>query len=84
MKVSVNKREYGSGMFILPNNTIFEGEKGTISLLPPSMFTSGYEIYCQEGDLFHDVEKYDTLELALERIAELLDEPLPENIEIEQ
>ena len=31
-----------------------------------------YEIFCIEGDLFEDIERYDTLEEVEERINELL------------
>ena len=49
-------------------------EVGTISLIHPCFATmQSYEIYCVEGDLFFDIERYNTLEEAEERIYELLE-----------
>ena len=82
MKFDVNKRDEFTSF--LPNNTIFTGEKGQISLLPPNHFTFGmYEIYCLEGDLIDDTERYSSKQEALERISELLGEPLPDDLPAE-
>lgn len=49
-------------------------EVGTISLLYPCFATmQRYEIFCTEGDLFFDIERYNTLEEAEERIYEILE-----------
>lgn len=51
----------------------YKTEKGIISLVHPCAVTFGqYEIYCIEGDLFEDIERYDTFREAEERINELL------------
>ena len=53
----------------------YKTEKGEISRIDPSEFTMGaQEIYCIEGDLFDDIERYATLEEAETRIKELLDD----------
>lgn len=58
---------------LLSDSNRYKTEKGEISLLEPCMVTMGmYEIYCIEGDLFDDIERYDTLEEAEERISILL------------
>jgi hypothetical protein len=42
-------------------------------MLTPCMATfDSYKIYCIQGGLFDDIERYDTLEKAEERISELL------------
>lgn len=51
----------------------YKTDKGEISLIYPSWISmDSYEIYCIEGNLFDDIERYDTLEEAEERINELL------------
>jgi hypothetical protein len=51
----------------------YKTDKGEISLVYPSMFTFDlYEIYCVEGDLFDDTERYNSIEDAEERIESLL------------
>lgn len=59
---------------ILPDTpTIYSTEKGEISLLSPCKATFyNFEIYCLEGYLFDDIERYNTLEEAEARIKELL------------
>lgn len=56
---------------------IYSSDKGRISLVElPDYFRDGitlWEIYCQEGDLFEDIERFDTKEEADIRIKELLD-----------
>jgi hypothetical protein len=60
-------------MFTIPKNTVYTTDLGSISMIPPS-YVSGhfYEIYCLEGDLFDDIERFATLEAAEERINNLL------------
>lgn len=49
-------------------------DKGMISLLQPSNFTMMmFEIYSLDGNLFEDIERFDTEEQALSRCKELLD-----------
>ena len=56
---------------LLGDNYRYKTHKGEVSLLTPSTSTMGmYEIYCPE--LFEDIERYETLEDAEERIIELL------------
>jgi hypothetical protein len=51
----------------------YKTDKGEISLVYPSMLTFDlYEIYCTEGDLFDDTERYNSIEDAEERIESLL------------
>ena len=58
---------------LLSDSNRYKTEKGEISMLTPCRATfNTYEIYCIEGDLFDDIERYDTLEEAEARINELL------------
>ena len=58
---------------LLGNSNRYKTEKGEISCVHPCMVTmERYEIFSIEGDLFEDIERYDTLEEAEERIYELL------------
>ena len=51
----------------------YKTAKGEISCVHPCRFTMNqYEIYCLEGDLFEDIERYGTLDEAEERINALL------------
>jgi len=51
----------------------YQTDKGIISMLHPCRATfNSYEIYCVEGSLFEDIERYETLEQAEQRIEELL------------
>lgn len=53
----------------------YKTDKGEISLVHPCPVTmEQYEIYCIEGNLFEDIERFDTLEEAEARIKELLGE----------
>jgi hypothetical protein len=52
---------------------LFSSEKGVISCVSPCSSTKNYyEIFVIEGDLFEDIERYDTLDEAESRIKELL------------
>lgn len=55
---------------------IYRDTKGTISLIElPNYFRDGktlWEIYCLKGQLFEDVERFNSKEEAEERIKELL------------
>lgn len=58
---------------LLSDSNRYKTEKGEISMLTPCRATfNSYEIYCIEGNLFDDIERYDTLEEAEARINELL------------
>lgn len=72
MKKEIVIRDESFG--ILPDtSTIYSTEKGEISLLSPCKATFyNFEIYCLEGYLFDDIERYNTLEKAEARIKELL------------
>lgn len=63
------------GLNILPEYQFkYSNDVGVISLLPPCGATMNmYEIMCVEGNLFEDIERYDTKEEAEERIFELLE-----------
>jgi hypothetical protein len=56
---------------------ILSSHKGKISLISlPNYFMDGktlWEIYCLSGNLFEDVERFDTKEEAEKRIEELLE-----------
>ena len=55
----------------------YKSNKGEISLIHPCRATrEWFEIFCCEGDLFQDVERYDTLEEAEKRITDLLETKL--------
>lgn len=57
-----------------PSNR-YKTEKGEISLVGPCYATLNYyEIYCLSGNLFDDIERFETLEEAETRIRELLDD----------
>lgn len=57
-----------------PGQKIAYSDKGMISIIPPSRFTNEqYEIYCLDGNLFDDIERYDKENEALERCKNLLD-----------
>tara|TARA_B110000503_G_C7073572_1_gene381897 strand:- start:710 stop:985 length:276 start_codon:yes stop_codon:yes gene_type:complete len=58
---------------LLSDSHRYSSEKGLISLLEPCGATMGcYEIFCINGNLFHDIERYDTLEEVENRIEKLL------------
>ena len=51
----------------------YQNDIGEISLVYPSRITfNSYEIYCIEGNLFEDIERFDSLEEAEKRINNLL------------
>ena len=53
----------------------YSNTNGEISLIFPCFATSDmFEIFCIEGDLFYDVERFSTLEESEDRIKELLDD----------
>lgn len=58
---------------LLSNSIRYKNVVGEISLLHPCFATMNkYEIYCIKGDLFKDIERFDTLEEAEARIKHLL------------
>jgi len=58
---------------MLSDSHRYKTNKGEISLLPPCRATfESFEIFCLEGDLFEDTERYDSLKEAEKRINELL------------
>ena len=60
-------------MFTIPQNKVHTTEKGSISMIPPSYVSDNmFEIYCLEGDLFDDIERFNTKAEAMERINNLL------------
>jgi hypothetical protein len=72
MKKEIVQR--GESFGLLPfESTLYSTDKGEISMLPPCKATFyNFEIYCTEGHLFDDIERYNTLEEAEARIKELL------------
>mgnify|MGYP003394976998 CR=1 FL=1 len=59
---------------IVGNSHRYTSIKGEISLLYPSWATMDmYEIYCIKGNLFEDIERFETLKEAEERIIKLLE-----------
>lgn len=75
MEKFIKQTECESKMFpnLLGKSHRYKTDKGEISCIHPCMATMGcYEIYCIEGDLFEDIERYDTLEESETRISELL------------
>jgi hypothetical protein len=72
MKKETRKSHYSFGGLVGDSNR-YSTNKGEISLVGPCMATMQlFEIFCIEGDLFDDVERYDTKEEAVNRIKELL------------
>jgi len=72
MKKETLKRDDGMNGIISDSNR-YSTDKGEISLVGPCMATmQTFEIYCIEGNLFCDIERYDTLVEAEKRIQELL------------
>ena len=60
-------------MFTIPKNKVYTTDLGSISMIPPSYVSDySYEIYCLEGDLFDDIERFKTRHEAKERIDSLL------------
>ncbi len=58
---------------LLSDSNRYSSEKGLISLLEPCRATMGcYEIYCIGGNLFDDIERYETLDEVENRIKKLL------------
>lgn len=58
---------------LVSDSNRYSTDKGEISLVGPCMATMQlFEIYCIEGNLFCDIERYDTLKEAEDRIKELL------------
>jgi hypothetical protein len=72
MKRELIKRDAIMGTIVSDSNR-FSTDKGEISLVGPCRATFyTFEIYCINGDLFDDIERYDTLEEAEDRIKEML------------
>ena len=60
---------------VLSDSHRYKTDKGEISLLTPCRATfNTFEIYCTEGGLFDDIERYETLQEAEERINFLLED----------
>ena len=58
---------------IVSDSERYSSDKGLISMVGPCFATMHtYEIYCLEGDLFEDIERYETFQEAEARIVELL------------
>ena len=58
---------------LLSDSHRYASERGEISMIYPCVASMHrYEIYCLRGDLFGDIERYDTLGEAEERIRSLL------------
>ncbi len=59
---------------LLSDSNQYETSKGKISMLTPCKATMDmFEIYCLEGDLFEDIERFSGLEDVEARISELLE-----------
>ena len=67
----------GRGPVIGKYQYIYSSPKGKISLVElPDYFRDAktlWEIYCQEGDLFDDVQRFDSKEEAVEQITVYLE-----------
>jgi len=53
---------------------IYSSKKGKISLIFLKKYYNCWEIYCLEGDIFEDCERFPTKKEAEKRIKELLNE----------
>ena len=71
MKTKVDKKIIQNPLGM--NSHRYITKKGEISLIYPSYASMDlYEIYCIKGDLFDDIERFDSLEEAEKRIHILL------------
>lgn len=71
--ISKKKLVSDANMAIFNDRYRFTSDKGVISMVEPCMATfNTYEIYSIKGDLFEDIERFDSLEEAEARIKELL------------
>ena len=69
MKICIERSENP----LLGDSHRYETKKGIISLIYPTSYTGNmFEIYCIEGDLFDDIERYECLKKAEKRIKKLL------------
>jgi len=60
-------------MAFLNESIKYKGNKGEISLIHPCYATQHlFEIYSIDGDLCEDIERYNTIEEAEQRISELI------------
>ena len=58
---------------LLNDSNRYITDKGEISLITPCRATMNcFEIFCIKGDLFEDIERFETIEQAETRIYELL------------
>jgi len=57
-----------------PHQLIVTSEKGQISVIRGQVSFGFYEIYSLNGDLFEDIERFNDVKSAGERICELLQE----------
>jgi len=51
---------------------LYKNNKGTISLMETHGIGHNWEIYCLEGDIFDDIETFDSKEKAEARVVELM------------
>jgi len=69
----IEKYTVKSENYFIMDSHRYKSEKGEISLVYPTSYTGNtFEIYCIDGDLFEDVERYETLKQAEKRIVKLL------------
>lgn len=67
------KRSSPGLRYLVGDSHRYKNEKGEISLVYPCMATMDeYEMFCIQGDLFEDIERFSSFEEAEERINELL------------
>ena len=65
---------------VLSDSYRYKTDKGEISMLTPCRATMGtFEIYCIDGGLFDDIDRFKTLEEAENRINKLLKHPTVRN-----
>jgi len=71
----MDKKVVNTGLSgIIGDSHRYSNDNGIISLVHPCFGTMDmFEIYCIEGDLFHDIERFHTLIEAEDIIKELLD-----------
>lgn len=74
MEKSIVNRGSGVPTSLLGDSHRYKTDKGEISMIHPCGATMDcFEIFCIEGDFMDDIERFETLKEAEDRINELLE-----------
>lgn len=60
-----------------PNQIIVTSQRGKISIIKGACSFGDFEIYCTGGDLFDDVERFETVDETVEAVCDYLWETTP-------